>query len=235
MCDEIEQQDPALCPQDCATPGAEPGGRCGDGICDEAEQKTPGLCAQDCLGAVGAPTPDITFGGEGPAAGEGEDWWLVVDCCTDMVDVEPAAHICLRLEACITVDENGNISGSGTAHYDQSTCALTSSTCSYEVTCPDASFTVSGTQTGDELCIMIDTMEIREQVTLDCMGITQSYEGMMGSSAFCCAYQLNDEECMLRVRAEDGAHSEVAGADPLVADYLYCDCAVDLYEDCPER
>ncbi len=25
---------------------------------------------------------------------------------------------------------------------------------------------------------------------------------------------------MLRVRAEDGAHAEVAGADPLVADYL---------------
>jgi hypothetical protein len=149
-----------------------------------------------------------------------------------MVNVEPSAHICLRLEACITVDESGSISGSGTAHYDPSTCAYTSSACSYEVTCPDAPFTVSGTQVGDELCIMIDTMQIREQVTLDCMGVTQSHEGMMASSAFCCAYQLNDEECMLRVRAEDGAHSEVAGADPLVAEYLFCDCAVDLYEDC---
>jgi hypothetical protein len=149
-----------------------------------------------------------------------------------MVDVEPSAHICLRLEACITVDENGNISGNGTARYDPSTCAYTSSVCSYEVTCPDTHFTVSGTQVGDELCIMIDTMQIREQVTLNCMGISQSYEGMMASSAFCCAYQLNDEECMLRVRAEDTAHTKIAGADPLVEEMLYCDCEVDLYENC---
>jgi hypothetical protein len=81
VCDEVEQQDPALCPQDCATPGAEPKGRCGDGVCDEAEQKTPGLCAQDCLGAAGAPTPCPTPDAGGTSAGRGRTggwWWTAV-------------------------------------------------------------------------------------------------------------------------------------------------------------
>lgn len=60
ICDEVEQADPKLCPQDCEpaeapTPEAEATepaqGRCGDGICDEMEQKNPNLCPGDC------PTP----------------------------------------------------------------------------------------------------------------------------------------------------------------------------------
>ena len=66
VCDEIEQKDPSLCPQDC--PGSdlptepvpatvasepEPAARCGDGVCDEAETKGPSLCPKDC----DTPTP----------------------------------------------------------------------------------------------------------------------------------------------------------------------------------
>jgi hypothetical protein len=66
VCDEAEQANAGLCPQDCAeateppaevapTPtlaptaeAPEPAGKCGDGICDEVEQKDANLCPQDC-------------------------------------------------------------------------------------------------------------------------------------------------------------------------------------------
>jgi hypothetical protein len=55
-CDELEQKDPSLCPQDCdgiketKLPEPEKGkrGKCGDGICDALEQKNPTLCPGDC-------------------------------------------------------------------------------------------------------------------------------------------------------------------------------------------
>jgi hypothetical protein len=84
VCDQAEQEDPNLCPQDCEptapppeepttaaplpdtpAPGAEtprPGGRCGDGICDELEQNDPNLCPEDCDQAAGP--------AEIPASGE---------------------------------------------------------------------------------------------------------------------------------------------------------------------
>jgi hypothetical protein len=49
VCDEAEQADPTICPQDCPPP--EPGSLCGDGVCDDAEQADPSLCPQDCVQA----------------------------------------------------------------------------------------------------------------------------------------------------------------------------------------
>jgi uncharacterized low-complexity protein len=56
VCDEAEQANPALCPQDCGTAEPEARGQCGDGVCDEAEQANPALCPQDCQPTEPAPT-----------------------------------------------------------------------------------------------------------------------------------------------------------------------------------
>ena len=73
VCDEVEQKNPALCPQDCppteeptepptAPPPTEPpsleptepSSKCGDGVCDAVEANDPNLCPQDCP----TPTPE---------------------------------------------------------------------------------------------------------------------------------------------------------------------------------
>lgn len=71
ICDEAEQANASRCPQDCATPTAEPTSgeilppptrpllasatlrelRCGDGVCDASEQADASLCPQDCATA----------------------------------------------------------------------------------------------------------------------------------------------------------------------------------------
>jgi hypothetical protein len=76
VCDDVEQKNPALCPQDCplteeptepptAPPPTEspspeptePPDKCGDGVCDEAEINDPSLCPQDCP----TPTPEAAI------------------------------------------------------------------------------------------------------------------------------------------------------------------------------
>jgi hypothetical protein len=72
LCDEVEQKDPTLCPQDCPPPElstdepslpsptpTEKAGRCGDGVCDEAELQEATLCPQDCASPA-APTAAST-------------------------------------------------------------------------------------------------------------------------------------------------------------------------------
>ncbi len=76
VCDQAEQGDPDLCPQDCQempSPTSEsptptvlptepavqeivstPSGKCGDGVCDEMEQKNPNLCPSDCPDTQGS-------------------------------------------------------------------------------------------------------------------------------------------------------------------------------------
>jgi hypothetical protein len=48
ICDEAEQAEPDLCPQDCPQPEPAAEGLCGDGVCDEDEQAEPDVCPQDC-------------------------------------------------------------------------------------------------------------------------------------------------------------------------------------------
>jgi hypothetical protein len=68
VCDEAEQSDPSLCPQDCPTTEApatatplpaedtpRPGAKCGDGVCDEIEQMDRSLCPQDCFEPTATP------------------------------------------------------------------------------------------------------------------------------------------------------------------------------------
>jgi hypothetical protein len=66
-CDEAEQSDPSLCPQDCEAAGS--GGRCGDGLCDEAEQSDPALCPADCADTGGGPG-EVTDENQPEPAGE---------------------------------------------------------------------------------------------------------------------------------------------------------------------
>jgi spore coat protein CotH len=49
VCDATEQQNPALCPRDCADAGGV--FPCGDGVCDSAEQQNVQLCPRDCVDA----------------------------------------------------------------------------------------------------------------------------------------------------------------------------------------
>ncbi|MGD2146237.1 MAG: hypothetical protein PVH41_06065 [Anaerolineae bacterium] len=63
VCDEAEQSNSSLCPQDCEAAGA--AGKCGDGVCDEAERSDPALCPADCAAAIQA-------SGESEAEPQGE-------------------------------------------------------------------------------------------------------------------------------------------------------------------
>lgn len=49
VCDSHEQQNPTLCPLDCADGGTV--FPCGDGVCDTAEQQNAQLCPRDCVDA----------------------------------------------------------------------------------------------------------------------------------------------------------------------------------------
>jgi len=49
VCDAFEQQNPTLCPRDCADGGSV--FPCGDGVCDSAEQQNARLCPRDCVDA----------------------------------------------------------------------------------------------------------------------------------------------------------------------------------------
>jgi hypothetical protein len=46
-CDDVETQNPKLCPRDCGAEVPAGGDWCGDGICDALEGER-GLCAKDC-------------------------------------------------------------------------------------------------------------------------------------------------------------------------------------------
>jgi arylsulfatase A-like enzyme len=100
MCDDTEQADPDLCPQDCPPATQTPAQavaaerRCGDGVCDEAEQADPSLCPQDCT-AGGADTPAPTPGDEptGPPN--------IVFILTDDLDYAAIDHM-PQLKALIT-------------------------------------------------------------------------------------------------------------------------------------
>jgi hypothetical protein len=84
VCDEVEQKNPNLCPQDCPpteeatmapteppptdTPQPEPTvppDKCGDGVCDEVEAGDPSACPQDCATPEPAITVEVT---EAPTA-----------------------------------------------------------------------------------------------------------------------------------------------------------------------
>jgi hypothetical protein len=78
VCDEVEQKNPTLCPEDCPppptptpTPTSElPQDLCGDGICDEEEQKQPDLCPQDCAGGAPDEPGSDEPGGDEPGGDE---------------------------------------------------------------------------------------------------------------------------------------------------------------------
>jgi hypothetical protein len=93
LCDEVEQKNPDLCPQDCATAEPPSAGhadvvsdtgwvvtgtedlppsedRCGDGACDEQERENPELCPEDCItptATLELPTPNVPALESGPS------------------------------------------------------------------------------------------------------------------------------------------------------------------------
>lgn len=258
VCDEAEQADPALCPQDCAEATPPPDERpCGDGVCDEREQMAPALCPQDCITSTVEPPP----GGAGPAGGAGptatpevggppdeeppgeeppvcqtEEWWLVVEGCGDWTATEPSAHLCSTVEVCITapVGETCHIEGEGQGYYDQGTCAYTSPSgaCSWDVTCPDFPVSVSGDRITDTLRILVDASQMWEQYVVTCLGKTWSDAGPFMQTAYGSAIR-NGGGYLCQIPAEDGAHVDVTGMDAVGGGQLTYDFDVDIYAGCP--
>ena len=105
VCDEAEQANPSLCPQDCATREAASGGRCGNGICDEQEQQDPALCPQDCqVPSVETPIPP-TLPPRGRARGTFE-WDASYGPCQ-------ADHFYGEMEFTWSQTEDDGLTGSG--------------------------------------------------------------------------------------------------------------------------
>lgn len=50
ICDQFEEGNPSLCPQDCSNGTQNQTGNqlCGDGVCDDIEKANPNICPQDC-------------------------------------------------------------------------------------------------------------------------------------------------------------------------------------------
>lgn len=252
VCDEAEQANPALCPQDCGErtvpPGGTPGGTspCGDGVCDEREQLAPALCPQDCMGMPGGEPPGATATPT-PVAGVGlgdctaGEWLLVGDACVDWHgNAEPSGHVCSSFEICLAVDAQCNIQGSGRGQYAQDTCAFTSpgGCMSYEVTCPDFSISASGEMITDTLWIQLDGSQIVEQVvaTEICVAGEQVYSGRSTfvQTGFGSATR-NGGGYLCAIEALDGAHIEVTGVDAVAPDVLSYSFTVDLYAGCGAR
>ena len=185
------------------SPEPPPIGPCGDGICDDAEQEDPSLCPQDCPppgGGVseGDTAPDEEEEEEPPKEGDpttGKDdkkceprkWWFTFDGCGTQVGAEPNYNMCVEVEACITVDENCQIQGTGKGTH--TTCEY-SGQCSYDVQCSDFSLPISGDvelyevgatwptgriveYEGSQLLkIKVDSSSIHEQVTAHCQEVS---------------------------------------------------------------
>jgi hypothetical protein len=235
ICDEEEQADPALCPEDCV-PKAR--GWCGDGICDEAEQKNPDLCPQDCQGneVTVTPSPQPVFipGGIGCTPG---DWLLVVHGCVHETGTEPSADLCSDFKVCFTVDEQCQIQGSDEGQYDQDTCFYTSpdGCMTYDVSCPDFPISVSGQQITDTMRIMVDASQIWEKVVAHeiCVGPIDFPEspGAIMQLAFGSAVR-NGGGIFCEIEARDGAHVDLSGVDAFSPGNLSYSFSIDLFEDC---
>jgi hypothetical protein len=129
---------------------------CGDGICDDVEKKNPSLCPEDCPSpSSGGGVESITEEQEEEEPPKEDDpktekdkskceprkWWFSFEGCGTIVGTEPNYNMCVEVEACITVDENCKIQGTGSGTH--TTCEYTGK-CTYEVQCSDFSMPISG-------------------------------------------------------------------------------------------
>ena len=204
-------------------PAEEP---CGDGECDERERQNPELCPTDCVTTTEGLLQPIDC-----VAGE---WWLVIAGCDDMTGTEPSTHLCSRIEACIEVDADCSISGTGKGQYTGD-CAYTSprGTCSYEVECPDFSAPISGEMVSDTLRIRMDASQIAERNIATCAGVTMDpASGPFMQIGYGSALR-NNGGILCEMPARAGAHADVIGDDELMGGNLTYDFDVDIYADCP--
>jgi hypothetical protein len=191
------------------------GGRCGDGICDEAEQKNPSLCPGDCPvvsegetgGISGSQSGDVSEDVNEPGEDESEppewveespcdseEWLLTFSGCGNMINTEPSYKICMVFDACITVDRNCNISGTGNGKYKNCEYSSPTGECSYKVACSDFSIPVGGevevfqegdilpsgeevgVQGADIFKIIVDSSSVWENVVATCAGVSVPLE-----------------------------------------------------------
>jgi hypothetical protein len=201
VCDEAEQSNPSLCPQDCEAAG--PGGKCGDGICDQLEQADPALCLPDCAAAgeaseeasgegeaepqsepeaepeaqpEGEPEPEPEGGGESQC--EPSEWTIAIAARATLVNAEPSADLFAAIVGGFVVNESCRIRGTSAGQYLKETCAYKSVTglCSYDIQCPEFTAAISGLAVPgggitDTFKIRLDRVGIWETGWADCAGV----------------------------------------------------------------
>jgi hypothetical protein len=150
------------------TPETSVVGRCGDGICDDVEKANPNLCPVDCrpetegdAGGLTGGSSSVSDSGSDDESQENEEekqpqewveeslceleeWLLTISGCGNEVGTEPAWDICIVFDACIEVDRNCGLSGTGNGKYKTCSYYSPDNVCSYEVSCSNFEMPVSG-------------------------------------------------------------------------------------------
>jgi hypothetical protein len=111
--------------------------KCGDGVCDETEQKNPDLCPEDCY------TPgNMGETGSGEAGG-GSSWFgsATWSCYMDRSGGGFDQWVA-EMEIELSVDLEGNVTGSGFGEFVNSDCEVINCSCSWDMS--PISLTITG-------------------------------------------------------------------------------------------
>jgi hypothetical protein len=207
-CDEVEQKNPDLCPQDCLSAGGSSE--------SEDEGKEEGGEPESGGGDAGLP--------EGCAE---EEWTLTIDGCGSLQNTEPSGALCTEISACVSVDSSCNLTGTGQGQY--TTCGYTSATgmCSYEVQCPSFEAPISGVVVlggeDDLFRVKLDASRIFEIVTGTCAGkeIMTNQDFQLLQDAFGSAHRNGGGYfCEVPVSREISTGVRVQGVDAVAAGNL---------------
>jgi hypothetical protein len=200
ICDEAEQADPGLCPQDCEVPGAT--GKCGDGVCDEVEQADPALCPADCGAAGGGegkgeaepeeepgpepeeepePEPEEESEGDDEPRCESQSWTIAIEARGTIVRTEPSADLFAAIVGGFVVNEDCRIRGTSSGQYKNCSYQSLTGLCSYDIRCPEFQAAISGEVVPgegdmDTFRIMVDGSGILETGTGHCGGVSVPFE-----------------------------------------------------------
>lgn len=213
LCDEQEQENPALCPEDCITPTA----------------------------TLELPTPNVPALESGPSPAPGTEscvrdgWWLKVEGCGVWTGTEPGGNLCTSMQGCITAPVGETCTITGTLFGEYTSCEYVSTTgeTTWVIECPEFEVPVRGHRAGDTFMIWLDPSGIVELG----MGYPSSGgavpidPGVLMHSAFDSALQANDGYFALA--AQHGAHADFVGVDAVVPDNLRYDFDFDIHEACP--
>jgi hypothetical protein len=194
-CDEVEQANPGLCPEDCGapddtaatdtptprstpttapTPTGEVGGGVGPGPdesgADEPEPEPPEETEPEPPEET-EPEPDE---GTEPQC-EPSQWTLAIEARATLVRTEPSADLFAAIIGNFVVEESCKIQGTAAGQYIEETCAYESVTglCSYDIQCPGftadiTGLAVPGPGITDTFIIKLDGSSILETGTGHC-------------------------------------------------------------------